>query len=242
MKLSTYSSKPHPSTIALIGFAYFVIAVVTLYFLNPAYDLISSFEGNYELGSYEFLIASTFLSLGLGSLALVIGLFQSMSRSVGSRLGLLLLGIWSVGIFIAGIFPANAGGSTLPHLTTVLIAGIFPVEVEAYPETAFSFIHLLAILGALFSLTLAAIVLAWRFKREERWHSTFRFSVTFALLMVAASILFFPAIFFGIHTEFYRFGLNFLTFSSLLWLCLMAIRLGLDERSPISDPEKSAGS
>jgi len=225
MKSSNYSSKPQTSTIALIGFAYFVIAVVTLYFLNPAYDLIRSFEGNYDLGSYEFLAASTFFGLGLGSLALVIGLYRGMSRSVGSWIGLLLLGFWSVGIIIAGIFPANEGGSTVPHMTTILIAGIFPVVVEAFPETTFSFIHILAILGAFFSLTLAAIVLSFGFKREERWRSTYRFSLTLALLMIAASILFFPAIFFGIHTEFHGFSLIFLTISSLFWLFLIATRL-----------------
>ena len=226
MKSPIYPSKPQTSTIALSGFAYFVIAVVSLYFLNPAYDLIRSFEGNYDLGSYEFLVASTFLGLGLGSLALVIGLYQGMSRSVGSWIGLLLLGI-----LIAGIFPANEGGSTVPHITTVLIAGIFPVEVQATPETTFSFIHILAILGALFSLTIAAIVLSWRFKREERWRSTYRFSLTLALVMIAAAILLFPAIFFGFHTEFYGFSLKFLTFSSLIWLFLIAtcLRFGIDK-------------
>jgi MFS family permease len=224
MKSSNYSSKPQTSTIALLGFAYFAIAVVVLNFLNPGYDLISSFEGNYHLGHYEFLIASTFFGLGLGSLSLVIGLYQGMSRSVGSRIGLTLLGIWSVGILVAGIFPANEGGSTVRHMTTILIAGIFPVEAEASPETAYSFIHILAILGAFFSLTLAAIVLSWRFKREKRWRSTYLFSLTFALVMIAAAILFFPAIFFGFHTEFYGFSLIFLTFSSLFWLLLIATR------------------
>ena len=234
MKFSIYPPKPQTSTIALIGFAYFVIAVVTLYFLNPAYDLFSSFEGNYDLGSYEFLVASTFFGLGLGSLALVIGLYQGMSRSVGSWIGLLLLGIWSAGILIAGIFPANEGGSTVPHMTTVLIAGIFPVEVEAYPETTFSFIHILAILGALFSLTLTAIVLSWRFKREERWRSTYRFSLTLALVMIAASILLFQAIFLSIYTEFYGFSLKLLTFSSLFWLFLIATRLRFVAAKPVS--------
>ena len=225
MKSSNYSSKPQTSTIALIGFTYFVIAVVTLYFLNPSYDLIRSFEGNYDLGSYEFLVASTFFGLGLGSLALVIGLYRGMSRSVESWIGLLLLGICSVGIFIAGIFPANEGGSTVPHITTVLIAGIFPVEVEAYPETTFSFIHILAILVALLSLTIAAIVLSWCFKREERWRSIYCFSLMLALVMTSASILFFPAIFFGIHNEFHGFSLIFLAITSLFWLFLIATRL-----------------
>lgn len=70
-----------------------------------------------------------------------------------------------MGILIAGVFPANEGGSTVPHITTILVAGIFPVEVEAYPETTFSLVfHIMAILGYFFSLTIAAIVLSCRFK------------------------------------------------------------------------------
>jgi hypothetical protein len=219
------SSKPLAATIALIGFAYFVIAVVALYFLNPAYDLISSFEGNYDLASYEFLIASTFFGLGLGSLALMIGLYQTTSRSAGSWISLLLFGIWSVGILIAGIFPANEGGSTVTHMTTAFIAGIFPVAVEAHPETTFSFIHIFAILGAFFSLSLAAILLSWRFTHEAKWRSIRHFSSILALAMIAASIFIGQAMFLFIHTELVGLSLRLLTFSSLLWLVLTVTHL-----------------
>ena len=222
---ANFSSESVAATIALIGFAYFVIAVVALYFLNPAYDLISSFEGNYDLASYEFLIASTFFGLSLGSLALMIGLYQTTSRSAGSWISLLLLGIWSVGILLAGIFPANEGGSTVPHMTTAFIAGIFPVEVEAYPETTLSFIRILAIRGALFSLSLAAILLSWRFKHEEKWRSIRYFSSILALAMIAASIFICQAMFLFIHTELVGLSLRLLTFSSLLWLVLTVTHL-----------------
>jgi len=220
-----YLSKVQPATISLIAFAYFVIAVTALYFLNPTYSLIRSFIGNYDLGTYEFLIASTFFSLGLGSLALVIGLYQGMAQSARSWIGLLLLGIWGVGMLMAGIFPANDGGSTVPHMTTVLLAGIFPVEVQATPETVFSFIHIIAILGSLFSLSLTAIVVSWRFKHEEKWRSIYRFSLILALVMIAASILLFQAIFLFIRTDWFSLSLNLLTFSNLLWLFLTATRL-----------------
>lgn len=227
MKSSRKSSKPQAASAALIGFACFVAAVVALYFLNPAYDLVHSFEGNYDPGAYDFLVACTFFALGLASLALAIGLNQRFPRSAGTRVGLFLLGMWSLGIFLAGIFPAAEGGATLPHLTTVLIAGIFPVQVLASPETTFGFIHVLAVLAGQFGLTLAALVLSWRFRREEDWRSTFPFSLTLALAMAAGSIVFFPAILFGFHTEFYRPGWNFLTFAGLFWLFLIAIRLHL---------------
>ena len=224
---ANYLSKVQPATIALIAFAYFVIAVTALYFLNPGYGLIRSFTGNYDLGAYEFLIASTFFSLGLGSLALVIGLYQGMAQSARSWIGLLLLGIWGVGMLMSGIFPANDGGSTVPHMATVLLAGVFPVEVQATPETVFSFIHIIAILGSLFSLSLAAIVLSWRFKHEEKWRSIYRFSLILALVMIAASILLFQTIFLFVRTEFDGFSLSLklLTYSSLLWLFLIATRL-----------------
>jgi hypothetical protein len=222
---ANYLSKAQPATITLIAFAYFVIAVTALYFLNPAYSLIRSFVGNYDLGAYEFLIASTFFSLGLGSLALVIGLYQGTSQSARSWIGLLLLVIWGVGMLMAGIFPANDGGSTVPHMTTVLLAGVFPVEVQATPETGFSFIHIIAILGSFFSLSLAAIVFSWRFRHEEKWRSIYRFSLILTLVMIAASILLLQAIFF-IRKEFwFSLSLKLLTFSSLLWLFLIATRL-----------------
>ena len=219
------SSKSLAATIAISGFAYFVIAVVALYFLNPAYSLISSFEGYYDLAPYEFLIASTFFGLALGSFALMVGFSQATSRSVASWIGLLFLGIWSVGILIAGIFPANDGGSTVTHMTTAFIAGIFPIAVEAHPETTFSFIHILAILVAFFSLSLAAILLSWRFKHEAKWRSIRYFSSILALAMIAASIFIGQAMFLFIHTELVGLSLTLLTFSSLLWLVLTVSHL-----------------
>lgn len=225
MKSPRQSSKPQSASVALIGFACFMAAVAALYFLNPAYDLVRSFEGNYDPGSYEFLVACTFFALGLASLALAIGLNLRLSRSAGTRIGLLFLGIWSAGIFLAGIFPAAESGGTFPQMKTVLIAGIFPVEVMASPETTLGFIHVMVILAAQLGLTLAALVLTWRFRSEEDWRSTYWFSLILALVMAAGSIVFFPAILFGFHTEFYRPGWNFLTFASLFWLFLIAIRL-----------------
>lgn len=221
--------------IALIFFAYFVIAVIALYFLNPSYGLFRSFAGGYDLGSYEFLIASTFFSLGFGDLALVIGLNRGMSQSRRSWTGLILLAIWGVGMLLAGIFPANDWGSTVRHMTTVRIAGIFPVEVQATPETPYSFLHIFAILGSFFSLSLAAILLSRRFKLDENWQPIHRLAFLLAVLMLASSILFFlqffPAL--PLYSRFYELGLNsgdvtilyIGTVIGLLWLFLAAVRL-----------------
>ena len=82
-----FSSKVQPASVAIIAFAYFLIVVTALYFLNPSYSLFRSIAGTYDLGSYEFLIASTFFSLGLGALALVIGLYRGITQSARSEDG-----------------------------------------------------------------------------------------------------------------------------------------------------------
>jgi Protein of unknown function (DUF998) len=230
------SSKVQPASIAIIAFAYFLIVVTALYFLNPSYSLFRSFAGTYDLGSYEFLIASTFFSLGFGTLALVIELYRGITQSARSRRGFILLGIWGVGMLLAGIFPANEPGSTVTHMTTVLIAGIFPVEVQATPETLFSWLHIFAILGSLFSLSLAAFLLSRRFKQDDNWQPIQRLAFLLALLMLASSILVFLRGFFytlPLYSRLYDLGFSFdqvhIIFIGivigLLWLLLVVVRL-----------------
>jgi len=93
MKSSATSSKVQSASFVIAAFAYFLIVGTALYFLNPSYSLFRSFAGNYDLGLYEFLIASTFFSLGFGALALVIGLYQGITPSSRFWMGLILLGI-----------------------------------------------------------------------------------------------------------------------------------------------------
>lgn len=228
--------KVQPATVSIIAFAYFLVVVIALYFLNPSYSLFRSFAGTYDLGSYEFLIASTFFSLGLGALALAAGLCREMTQTARSWMGLILLSIWGVGMLLAGIFPANNVGSTVPHMTTVLVAGIFPVEMQATPETLFSFLHIFAILGSLFSLSFAAILLSRRFKQDDNWQAIHRLAFLIALLMLASSSLFFLRGFFNVlpfYSRLYDLGINFDqahiiflgTVIGLLWLFIVTVRL-----------------
>ena len=213
-------------TFTLIGFGYFLIAVVALDFLNPEYTLVRSIiaNGNYDIGPHEFLIASTYFGLSLGSLALVIGLYQGISRSARSWIGLLLLGIWGVGIFIAGIFPTSNPGSTVPHMTTVLIAGIFPVDVLGYPETIFGYIHILTNLWSFFSLTFAAILLSLRFKQDILWLPIHRLALILSLVMLA-SLLWIFLLFIRVVNTGFETSTGILVVTSLMWLFLTAARL-----------------
>jgi len=121
-------------------------------------------------------------------------------------------------------------------MTTVLIAGIFPVEVLATPETPFSWLHLFAILGSLISLSLAAFLLSRRFKQDDNWQPIQRLAFLLALLMLASSILVFLRGFsdeLPLYARLYDLGFNFDpvhiifigTVIGLLWLLLVAVRL-----------------
>ena len=226
-----YPPRIQPAAIAAYCFAYFAIAVTALYLLNPSYSLIRSWTGNYDLGSYEFLIASTFFSLGLGSLALCFGLQQGLPPPARSWIGLFLLSIWGVGMLVAGVFPANEAGSTVPHMATVLIAGIFPVEVEAYPETAFSFIHILALIFTLPILSLGTILLSRRFKQDGNWQPVHPMTMILAAVMCIASILSIPTLLFPGLLGFISFDpLVFIMtglFAGIVWLFLVTARLRL---------------
>ena len=69
------------ATFAIVGIAYFLIAVIALHFLRPDYYPIRRLVSEYAVGPYAFLMTSAFFGLSLGSLALVIGLYQAVSRT-----------------------------------------------------------------------------------------------------------------------------------------------------------------
>jgi len=190
------------ATIAVVGIAYFLIAVVALHFLRPDYDPVSRFVSEYAVGSYGLLMTSAFFGLSLGSLALVIGLSQGVPRSGRSWIGLVLLGIWGVG---------------------VLIAGIFPTDLRGAPETISGNIHNLASLLSFLSLIAATILLSRRFKQDERWRPFHRSSLILSLVILATFIGFFLT---G-GTEFVGFSQRIFIVAFLIWLLLTAARLRL---------------
>jgi hypothetical membrane protein len=188
------------ATIAIVGIAYFLIAVVALHFLRPDYDPVSRFVSEYAVGSYGFLMTSAFFGLSLGSLALVIGLYQGVPRSGRSWIGLVLLGIWGVGI---------------------LIAGIFPTDLRGAPETLSGNIHDRASVLSFFSLITATILLSWRLKHDERWRPFHRSALILALLILATFIGFFLTV----DTELVGLSQRIFIVTFLIWLLLTAARL-----------------
>lgn len=228
----TDSSTVKSATIALVGIAYFLIVDAALYVMNSRYELlVVAFGGGRSVGPYGVLAVSAFFGLGVGSLALVIGLYRGARRRWLTWIGLLLLAFWGAGMLIAGIFPADEPGSTVCHITTVRIAGIFPVDAEGCPETQYGFIHLFAILFAFLALTLAAVVLSWDFRRDEKWHGVRQWVLALALVMMIACIVFVREVLYPSNRVFDSISPGAFILAGLaaglLWLLLMAARLRL---------------
>ena len=188
------------ASIAIVGISYFLTAVIALHFLRPDYDPVSRFVSEYAIGQYGFLMTSAFFGLSLGSLALVIGLYQEVSRSVRSWIGLILLGIWGVAI---------------------LIAGIFPTALKGAPATTSDNIHALASLVSFLSLIPATILLSRRFKQDEKWRPFHHSALILSLVILGTFIGFFLTF----ETEFAGLNQRIFIATFLIWLLLTAARL-----------------
>ena len=145
-------------------------------------------------------MTSAFIGLSLGSLALVIGLYQGVSRSARSWIGLILLGIWGVAI---------------------LMAGIFPTALKGAPATTSDNIHSLASLVSFLSLIPATILLSRRFKQDERWRPFHRSALILSLVILGTFIGFFLTS----ETEFAGLTQRIFIATFLIWLLLAAARL-----------------
>jgi hypothetical protein len=188
------------TTLAILGIAYFLIVVIVLHFLRPDLNPISRFISEYAVGPYGFLMRSAFFGLSLGSLALVVGLYLGVSRPGRSWIGLVLLGVWGVGILIAGIFPADLQGA---------------------PVTTVGSIHQTASALAFLSVILATILISWRFKQDKKW-SSFRRSALILSLVILVTFIGFSL---SVNTEFGGLSQRIFIASILLWLLLTAARL-----------------
>lgn len=86
------------ANIALAGIAYYVIVFIALHFLRPDVNPISQFTSDYSFGPFRILMVTAYFSMSLGSLALVIGLYQGISQQARSLFGLIFLGVWILSI------------------------------------------------------------------------------------------------------------------------------------------------
>ncbi len=186
--------------IAIAGFAFFVGAVVSLHFLRPDYDPTSRYISEYAVGPYGYLMTAAFFAWGIGSLALALGIRQTLKPSRASQVGVVLLWIATAGVFTAGIFTADLTGD---------------------PVTTRGAIHGFASVVIFLSMIPAVLLLSIGFGRDPRWRR-FRYS-SLALGLVVLGTFFL----FGGPGGLVGFGIGQRIFIAALFLWLLVAAMWL---------------
>jgi hypothetical protein len=125
------------STISLIGTAVFVLTTVALHIVQPELSPLDEAMSYYVHGAHGWLMSVALLAIGVGSLALAIGLAQVLHGQL-ARVGIGFLIVWAVGAILGGAFSADPPGNwDRPPSTSGAIHGIAAiVALTAFPLAA----------------------------------------------------------------------------------------------------------
>jgi hypothetical protein len=188
--------------IAIAALAYFAVTIVVLHFIRLDLNPISRPTSAYAVGPYSFLMTSAFFSMSVASFALVIGFYRGVLPSTLSRIGLVLLSMWAVG---------------------VLIAMIFPMDPEGAAPTISGTIHQTDGPPTFLCLSLGMIFMSWAFQRDGKWRPFYRMSLALSFVMLAAFI----ATFLSFATDSGTVGIaqRIALATAVTWMLLTAGRL-----------------
>jgi hypothetical protein len=110
-----------------------------------------------SLGERGWLMAATFVVTGILTIACAIGMRQRLAGAPGGTWGALLVGVYGVGLVMAGIFPAPAGLGFPPGTP----------DDQAPVMDSSAIIHSIAFMLAFGSLIAATFVFAGAFARTR---------------------------------------------------------------------------
>jgi hypothetical protein len=122
---------------------------------------------DYAHGRIGWLVTVALLALGLGSLALTVGLARHL-HGRSARASQWCLAIWGV---------------------CGLVGGIFPDDLPGQPPTLSGSLHGSAALVGITVLPIAALLLAWSVRRDLRWYRSAGILLTLALSTAVGLIL-----------------------------------------------------
>ncbi|MEX2537749.1 MAG: DUF998 domain-containing protein [Actinomycetota bacterium] len=156
------------AAVAILGTAYFVVDIVGMHFLSPEISPVHRPTSEYATGPFGYLMTSAFVSLSLGTWALVLGLRRDLPSAGPHRVGLVFLGIWGIGL---------------------LVAATFQIDPEGASDTVSGTIH--SINGPLtfLSLVIGTNLVSRGFKQDVRWSSIHRLASGLALFMIPAFVV-----------------------------------------------------
>ena len=147
----------------VVATTYFALVIVAMHFIRPDISPIQRPTSEYAVGRFGYLMTSAFLSLSVGTWALVLGLRRDLPHRGPHRIGTMCLAVWGVGL---------------------LVAATFPIDAEGAPQTLAGTIH--GINGPLIflSLMVGMNLVSRGFKSDPGLRRIHRFASTLALLMI----------------------------------------------------------
>jgi len=149
--------------ITLSSVIYYASAIILLHILRTDFDPRYRYLSEYVNGPYGVLMTSTFFVLSLGSLALVFGLWRSVSSKIRFAPGMLLWLAWACAVFFAGVYPS---------------------DLQESPTTWNGHIHnqmgMIAFPCATLALPLLSLPLRW----DKKWRSVWASAVLLSLPVI----------------------------------------------------------
>lgn len=196
--------------IGIAGVVCFTGIILLLHGLQPHISLLYDAMSYYVYGQQGWLLTASLLVLGIGSASLAAGLFRII-QGKRSAIGVVCIGIWSIGLTLGALFPTDPLGSWNE------------------PPSTSGMIHFTAANFAFLSITLAALLTAPRFLQNPRWNRVKPYILPSVILIVIAYLALTVStvsIFISHGPPFY-FGLTERLFflACLFWLVIAAVGL-----------------
>jgi hypothetical protein len=182
------------------GIAIFLFNLTALHFLRPDVNPVLEPISNFAVGPYGFLFTAADIGSGLAALALMVGLYLGIAPPGRSYVGLFLLGLNGV---------------------SLLLAGIFPIDVGAETTTVGAIHNIVGNLG-FFGFPIAVILLSLGMGKDERWRSLRLPALALAGVVVLTVILTMVGVNIGIG---YGVAQRLFNVAAMLWMLVVALHL-----------------
>lgn len=190
--------------LTIVGIVVYVIVDLIAQMLPPHYSPILQAESDLAVGPYGWLMTINFVVRGLFSLCLLGALTGAVTRQHLSRMGLVLVGMWSLGALLLALFPTDLAGAA---------------------PTFHGTLHLLVATLAFICVAMGELLLSLRFAGEEGLRSSAGLARVLATLALLTLLLVLATPF--VHRLQNVFGLEERIFIGLvlLWMLAVAFRL-----------------
>ena len=159
-----------------IGPLLFIIVLLIEGATRPGYDAWHNYGSSLSLGPGGWMQIANFIVCGLLMLCFAIGLRQVFRTGRGSVWGPILLGVFGVGLIVAGVFVTD------PSL------GYPPGTHTSGPQTLHGTIHGVNAIITFGSLAIACFVMARRFAGDPNWKGWALYSLVTGVLVVGSFI------------------------------------------------------